>query len=170
MSEISKEKLLEYGLTMEQAEKLLNNQSENVEYTKEVKADVVKQATVTSIADLRTYAKGHIVKLPDFADGQPFIARLRRPSMLVLAKKGKIPNTLMSQASKLFAGGSDAMNTSDPELLPNLSDLLEVICEASLLEPTLAEIEEIGLDLTDEQMMEIFNYSQTGTKALTPIN
>lgn len=128
---------------------------------------IVKVEHITTMSELQSYAKGAVVKLPDFAEGQPFVARLRRPSMLVLSKKGKIPNQLMSQASELFAGGSQ-MNTNDPELLNNLSDLMRVICEASLIEPTLDEIDNSGVDLTDEQMMAIFNYSQTGNKALTP--
>ena len=34
------------------------------------------------------------------------------------------------------------------------------------MEPSLAEIESVGLELTDDQMMALFNYSQVGTKAL----
>ncbi len=31
---------------------------------------------ITSLADLQAYAKGQIVMLPPFAEGQPFVARL----------------------------------------------------------------------------------------------
>ena len=53
---------------------------------------------ITTLADLQSYAAGTIVRFPDFAEGQPFVARVRRPSMLVLAKQGKIPNTLLAAA------------------------------------------------------------------------
>ena len=60
---------------------------------------------ITTLADLQSYAAGTIVRFPDFAEGQPFVARVRRPSMLVLAKQGKIPNTLLTAAGELFSKG-----------------------------------------------------------------
>ena len=36
------------------------------------------QLTVTSIEDLKKYARGTIVELPCFAEGQPFVARLNK--------------------------------------------------------------------------------------------
>lgn len=169
--ERKKNELVKIGFSEEQALATAKQFYESVddEAKADVPREVVKVEHITTMSELQNYAKGAVVKLPDFAEGQPFVARLRRPSMLVLSKKGKIPNQLMSQASELFAGGSQ-MNTNDPELLNNLSDLMRVICEASLIEPTLEEIDNSGVDLTDEQMMAIFNYSQTGNKALTPSN
>lgn len=57
---------------------------------------------VTTIDDLRRYAKGSLVKLPSFAAGQPFVARLKRPSMMELVKNGEIPNELLTRANELF--------------------------------------------------------------------
>lgn len=54
----------------------------------------------TSIQDLISYSQGQIVKLPDFSEGQPFYARLRRPSMLSLMSNGKIPNSLVITANR----------------------------------------------------------------------
>ena len=53
------------------------------------KRDVEKHnnVTVTTIYDLQEYSRGQIVKLPDFAEGQPFVARMRRPSLLFMDKK-----------------------------------------------------------------------------------
>ena len=65
----------------------------------------------TSIQDLISYSQGQIVKLPDFSEGQPFYARLRRPSMLSLMSNGKIPNSLVITANRLFNGkGMDDRN------------------------------------------------------------
>lgn len=50
---------------------------------------------ITSLQNLKTYTKGQIVELPPFAEGMPFVARLKRPSMLALVKSGKIPNELL---------------------------------------------------------------------------
>lgn len=119
---------------------------------------------VTSLNSLQQYAQGQLVELPAFAEGQPFVARLRRPSMMVLAKTGKIPNTLLSTANALFNGDKKA--TMDPSALKEVMGIMEVICQASFVEPTYEQIQEVGLELTDEQFMAVFNYSQAGIRAL----
>lgn len=121
---------------------------------------------VTSLTDLQGYKEGKVVQLPDFAEGQPLIARVRRPSMLVLAKSGKIPNSLMSAASELFTKGGSDMDIDNPKLLSDMYDVCHLIAESTLIEPTLADIESVGLTLTDDQLMAIFNYSQVGVQAL----
>lgn len=120
---------------------------------------------VTSIAQLQSYAGGIEVELPAFADGQPFVAKLRRPSLMALAKSGKIPNSLLSAANKIFYDGGPDTN-KNTNALNDMYGVLEVICEASFAEPTYDEIREIGIQLTDEQMMAVFSYSQKGVEAL----
>lgn len=120
---------------------------------------------VTSLADLQIYAKGQVVELPGFFSEEPFVARLRRPSILALTKSGKIPNALLSAANELFTGKQDK---SDPVDLSEIMSVLEVICESALLEPTYKDIVDAGLTLTDEQYTAIFNFSQRGVKALEP--
>lgn len=124
----------------------------------------MENLTVTSIADLEKYKEGTVVRFPDFAEGQPFVARVRRPSMLVMAKSGKIPNTLLVSAAKLFTG--DTRQELDEGTLSQIYDVCKIICEATLLQPTLAEIEGAGMELTDDQITAIFNYTQSGVKAL----
>lgn len=121
----------------------------------------------TSITKLNAYANGQIVELPPFAEGQPFFARIRRPSMLALAKSGKIPNSLLETANELFTGSvGSKSNKKDPVTLKEIFGILDIICEACFLEPTYKEIKEAGMELTDDQLMFVFNYSQTGVKAL----
>lgn len=121
---------------------------------------------ITSITDLQSYAAGTVVRFPDFAEGQPFVARVRRPSLLVLAKQGKIPNTLLSAAGELFTKGGGGMDSDNEGMLGDMYDIMHIICEASLMQPTMKDIEGAGLSLSDDQLMAIFNYSQTGVKAL----
>lgn len=121
---------------------------------------------ITNLNDLQAYASGVVVRFPDFAEGQPFVARVRRPSMLVLAKQGKIPNSLLTAAGELFAKGGGGMDSDNDKMLSDMYDIMHIICEASLVQPTLKEIESVGLALSDDQMMAIFNYSQAGVKAL----
>ena len=122
---------------------------------------------VTSLATLEGYAKGDLVELPPFSEGQPFVARLKRPSLMVMVKQGKIPNSLLQSANELFTTGLEgAFDEDNKEALSQLFDMMDLICEASFVEPTYAEIKSTGLELTDEQLMFIFSYSQRGVKAL----
>jgi len=121
---------------------------------------------ITTLADLQKYAEGTVVRFPDFAEGQPFVARVRRPSMLVLAKQGKIPNSLLASASELFAKGGSSLSSGDENTLANIYDICEVIVRASLIQPTYDEIIDSGMELSDDQIMAIFNYTQNGVKAL----
>ena len=121
---------------------------------------------ITSLADLQSYAKGTVVRFPDFAEGQPFVARVRRPSMLVLAKQGKIPNSLLTAAGELFSKGGAGMDADNKNMLSDIYDICKIICSASLVEPTMADIENAGIELSDDQLMAIFNYTQNGVKAL----
>lgn len=121
---------------------------------------------ITSISDLQSYAAGIVVRFPDFAEGQPFVARVRRPSLLVLAKQGRIPNTLLAAAGDLFNNGGTG-SKADDDTLGDMYDICKIVCEACLIQPTMQEIESAGIEITDEQLMAIFNYSQVGVKALT---
>ena len=86
--------------------------------------------------------------------------------MLVLAKQGKIPNALLNAASDLFTKGGSGLNTNDTDMLSQVYDICKIMCESALIEPTMQEIESVGLELSDEQMMAVFNYTQYGVKAL----
>lgn len=121
---------------------------------------------ITTVSDLQSYAQGTVVRFPDFGGGQPFIARVRRPSLLVLAKQGKIPNSLLVTAGELFTKGGGGLDTDNEGMLGDMYTIMEVIATAALIQPTMEEIKNVGLELSDDQLMAIFNYSQTGIKAL----
>lgn len=122
--------------------------------------------TITSLSDLQSYSNGTIVRFPDFAKGQPFVARVKRPSMLMLAKMGKIPNALLNSATQLFTKGGSGMDTKNGKTLSDIYDICEVIAKASLVQPTYDDIIDSGMTLSDDQVMAIFNYTQSGVKAL----
>lgn len=127
---------------------------------------VYTDADITTLEALSSYTSGSVVELPSFGEGQPFIAMIRRPSMMQLAKNGKIPNSLMSKATDLFAKGTQSMVGVDKSTISEMYDIMRVMCEAALVKPTLEEIESVGLTLSDEQMIAIFSYTQDGIKAL----
>ena len=122
------------------------------------------ESNITTIADIKNYTAGSIVKLPGFDDEHPFIAKLKRPSLLLMVKTGKIPNSLINQATQLFQRGAGSLGKDNT--ISDMYDIMETVCEAALIKPTYKEIKDAGLNLTDEQMMAIFSYTQQGVKAL----
>ena len=127
---------------------------------------------VTSIADLQAYGAGQIVELPPFAEGQPFFARLKRPSLLGLVKHGKIPNELLVKANSLFVSAGACRHTSglDPDeadMMSQMFDVLYMLAGETLVEPSLKDLEAAGVELTDEQLMFLFTYGQQGVRALS---
>lgn len=131
-------------------------------------AKMVVVPKLTSLTDLQEYSRGKVVELPEFSEGQPLIARLVRPSMLALVRQKKIPNSLLVSANELFKSGGKALDVDDENMLDDVFGIMDIICEASFIEPTYAEIKEAGVTLTDDQMMMVFKYSQEGVKALEP--
>lgn len=127
-----------------------------------------KEVHVTSIEELKKVAMGELVELPPFVEGSAFVARLRKPSMMALAKAGRIPNSLLDSANELFAGNKakTAKELSKPDNLSKMYDLCKIMAEASLMEPTYKELQNAGIELTDTQLLAIFTYSQTGVKKL----
>lgn len=121
---------------------------------------------ISTIQELLEVSKGEVVELPPFREGTTFVVRMKRPSMMNLVKTGKIPNSLVKSASKLFNGKGvdDRSNTA----MSQAFEVFEALCEAALVEPTYVDIKEAGIELTDEQMMAIFNYTQRGLQALEP--
>ena len=128
-------------------------------------ARTAKTEQVTSLEQLKQYANGNIVRLPDFAEGQPFVAKLKRPSILGMAKQGKIPNSLLVKTNELFVQ-SGSLDTEENSMMQEIYDVIDLIADETFVEPTYDEIKSTGIQLTDEQMMFIFNYSQQGVKAL----
>lgn len=128
-------------------------------------ARTAKTEQVTSLEQLKQYADGNIVRLPDFAEGQPFVAKLKRPSILGMAKQGQIPNSLLVKTNELFVQ-SGSLDTEENSMMQEIYDVIDLIASKTFVEPTYDEIKSTGIELTDEQMMFIFNYSQQGVKAL----
>ena len=101
------------------------------------------------------------VVLPGWCDDE-FVCVLRRPSLLALASRGAITNPLMKTARRIFYSGISAENGS----LEEEGRILLEIAAAAMVKPTFAELEERGVELTDEQLIAIFQYTQSGAKAL----
>lgn len=124
---------------------------------------------ITSIEELKEYTKGEIVELPSFDENHPFVARLKRPSLLAMAKAGRIPNSLLDSANELFAQGPATVankRVKDENMMKDMFEVIDLICESSFVEPTYQELNDAGIELTDDQYLFIFDYTQRGVKAL----
>lgn len=123
-----------------------------------------KSLKVTPLEDIVRASQGTLVELPPFSEDAPFIAKLKRPSLLSLVREGKIPNQLLSTAGELFTSGK--VDSEDDRSLDNLFGVLDTICEACFVEPTYTQLKEAGVQLTDNQLLFVFNYTQRGVEAL----
>jgi len=113
---------------------------------------------VTKLDDLKKFNDGEVVELPAFDDNTPFVARLKRLSLLALCKAGAIPNQLLGAAQEIFEGRQKSN-------IKNYADVLDVIISQALIEPAYDDVKDV---LTDMQRMAIFAYTQGGVKALIP--
>ena len=135
-----------------------------------------------------------VVTLPGWC-GDTVEFELKRPSILALAAAGAIPNPLMKTARKLFYSGINpdggdlaeegrvllevakaalvkpsfdfysGINPDGGDLAEEGRVLLEV-AKAALVKPSFDQLEAAGIELTDEQLVAIFQYTQLGAKAL----
>lgn len=120
---------------------------------------------VTSLEQLKEMAKGEIIPLPSFVDGMSFNARVKKPSLLNLIQQGKVPNQLLSAANEIFYGKSSHKKDEEVDM-KEMSDLMMIMVKSALIEPTFEQLKELGLHLTDEQIVALFNYTQQGLKAI----
>jgi hypothetical protein len=123
---------------------------------------------VTSIESLIAQSSGSLVELPPFSQGEKFVARLKRPSMMALMRAKKIPNALIVSANKMFKNGPGSLNVEDETMMDDVFQIMDVLCEAAFVEPTYQQLKEAGIQLTDDQYMFIFGYTQNGVKQLQP--
>lgn len=122
----------------------------------------------TSIEELKEYAKGILVELPEFGEGQPFTARVRKLSLMSLAAAGKIPNNLLSVVKELLGeGGGEEKNIDIISKTRESSQFYDFICNQVLVSPKLSELQTLGLELTDEQKMFLVSFAQGEVRSLS---
>lgn len=117
---------------------------------------------VTSLEELKIMAQGEVIELPPFISGQRFVVRVKKPSLLNLIRKGVIPNKLLSAAEELFYGKKASTGVD----LKQLTDVMFIMAENAIVEPSVQDLNSIGLELTDNQLVTLFNYTQSGVSEL----
>ena len=117
---------------------------------------------ITSLEELKIMAQGEVIELPPFITGKRFIVRVRKPSLLNLIRKGIIPNKLLSAAEELFYGKKASTGVD----LKQLTDVMFIMAENAIVEPSVQDLNSIGLEITDDQLVALFNYTQGGLSEL----
>lgn len=125
---------------------------------------------VTSLEQLKNIKTTTIVELPQFEDGTPFVAELKKPNMLSLMAAGKIPNSLLNIASDMFQKGRTQQvidnALEDANSMKELFSLLNVLAKATLVKPSYSELQNAGIELNEQQLSAILSFAQGGVKAL----
>lgn len=128
------------------------------------------EMNVTTLQDLKKYAEGVKVQLPSFSESCPFVVVLKSPSVVRMAMSGRIPNQLMKVAVELFTGETEEKHnkTADEKLkeMSDVRDVMELVADAAMVSPTFKEVKEAGLELSDAQLLAIYNFTQTGIEDL----
>lgn len=97
-------------------------------------------------------------------DGGTVTVRLRRPSLVEMVVNDYIPNPLLSTVTKLFqANPQELEKVGETEQ----AQALHCIAARALVEPSMAQLQEAGVSLTDEQYMQVYAYVIGGTAALS---
>ena len=117
---------------------------------------------VTNISELRSNLAGEVVELSPFDSESRFFVKLKRPSILQMAVSGEIPNPLLGAAEQLFTGGIKGKMD-----FKEMAEMLILVAKEAMVQPSWSELTESGINLTDLQLIEIFNYTQSGVKALS---
>jgi hypothetical protein len=125
---------------------------------------------VTSLEKLKKVKQTEIINLGKFEDGTEFVAELKKPDLMQLAAERKIPNVLATEVVKLFNGknklAKKVVAEDDAEALAQLGELMNVLAEASLVNPTYKQLQEINIELTQEMKMSIMMFTQGGVETL----
>lgn len=122
---------------------------------------------VTSLDRLREIAKGEVVSLPGFIDGEPFNARLKRISLMDMILAGKIPNPLLDKADEIFTRMENKANNTLPKKLTKkeqkeIETMEKVMLGSIMVEPKYSEVLETGLELSELQKASIISYGMSG--------
>lgn len=125
---------------------------------------------VTSLEQFRMMSMGEIISISPFIGEEYVNIRVKKPSMMKMLSDGRIPNTLLATAQDMFnLGSKKSKKSKDDDGLSAITDVIQIadiIAQECMVEPTYDEIASFGLELTEQQLMEIFTYAQGGVKLL----
>lgn len=135
----------------------------------------MNELKVTSLEELKKIKLTEVIEVGRFLDGTMLVAEVKQPDLMALAMAGKIPNSLMS-ASMSLVEEKESKDSTGEKVLKKMNDesnfskemfeMMDIVVKEVLVNPTYAQIKKIGLELSIEQRLTLFNRIQGGTKSL----
>lgn len=135
----------------------------------------MEELKVTSLEELKKIKLTEIIEVGKFSDGTMLVAEVKQPDLMALAMAGKIPNSLMSTSMSLVEDKGNSNDTGEKVLKKmneesnfskEMFEMMDIVAREVLVNPTYAQIKKIGLELSIEQRLTLFNRIQGGTKSL----
>lgn len=115
------------------------------------------------ITDLKEAISTVTTEISGWTEEQTLEVTLKKPQLYTMLVSGNIPNPLIDVVEKLFVAAYRPQD--DNQRVLEARGLME-IARVALVKPTLAEIEEAGLQLTDSQLLEIYAFALSGVNGL----
>lgn len=116
--------------------------------------------------DLEKMAKQHGVQeytIHGWTKGEMISVKMRRPGLYNMAAMGFVPNPLLGAMQKMFEGNGKALDTLDAK---KQGECVIAMAKYALVEPTYAQLTDAGLELTDQQLMDIYMFALGGAAML----
>lgn len=128
----------------------------------------MSELKVISAREFRKKAT-RIIEIDGFEPGEKIAVRIKPASLLNLLMGGKLPNNLLGTVNELFNQNTkeDPMQLfeQDENKIKDIMEIIDLVCEQSLVEPTYEEIKDV---LTDTQKMQIMGEAQGNVNAAIP--
>ena len=128
----------------------------------------MSELKVISAGEFRKKAT-RIIEIDGFEPGEKIAVRIKPASLLNLMISGKLPNNLLGTVNDLFEqtnkGQSMELFEQDDNRLKDIMEIIDLVCEQSLVEPTYEEIKDV---ITDTQKMQIMGEAQGNVNAAIP--
>lgn len=123
---------------------------------------MARKKGVTGAQTLEDAARGEVLALSGWTADRPFYARVRRASLTGMIRLGRIPNPLMSAAQRLFEGAGSRAAAG----FEDVAKVVQLVAREALVEPTAQELDAMGLELTEQQVAQLYNYALRGVTQL----
>ena len=128
----------------------------------------MSELKVISAREFRKKA-ARIIEIDGFEPGEKIAVRIKPASLLNLLMSGKLPNNLLGTVNDLFEqtnkGKSMELFEQDENKIKDIMEIIDLVCEQSLVEPTFEEIKDV---ITDTQKMQIMGEAQGNVNAAIP--
>ena len=128
----------------------------------------MSELKVISAREFRKKAT-RIIEIDGFEPGEKIAVRIKPASLLNLMMGGKLPNNLLGTVNDLFEqtnkGRSMELFEQDGDKIKDIMEIIDLVCEQSLVEPTYEEIKDV---ITDTQKMQIMAEAQGNVNAAIP--